>query len=50
LKRTKVITSDQDKDFTAVIDLAIMSMDSLFGNAPRRICKWHKVSVMLLIT
>jgi hypothetical protein len=50
LKRTKVITSDQDKDFTTVIDLAIKSMDSLFGNASRRICKWHKVSVMLLIT
>ena len=48
LKHTKLILTDGDKDMYAVIDQALQNVDKLFGNARRRTCAWHVVSMLNL--
>jgi hypothetical protein len=48
LRKTKIILTDQDREMMSAIDNCIKSRDKLLGDAVRRICKWHKVSYILI--
>lgn len=48
LQKTTIILTDQDRELMSAIDQALKSRDKLLGKAVRRICKWHKVSGLLV--
>ena len=48
LKLTDIILSDQDPQLCGSIDKVIISRDKLYGDAMRRECIWHKVTIIII--
>ena len=49
LRSTKIIITDQDRELMGVIDTALKNKDGVYGGSMRRICKWHKASVLFIV-